>query len=417
MSFSSVIKYIGNYNSPDNKLTRDIKGKKLNKIRKVCTNYKEVLKSKDFSKFLDVLLKNLKIYNSKQVKKIFIKLSKNKKLSDLEKEDIISFLKDTRIRERSKEILKRLKFSPKYKSKTSQELEGIPEFISKITWEQWFDLFESYVLDIIWETKVWVEKIINNDEDIEEKQENKEKDIKNEEDRISDELIPEKQLNDLVEQMSSSDKTSLEEVIIPEIVEEEDRVWDELITVLEQWFQEIIINVQKKIYYKLWFKVDSFWWEVENVFEWYLDKNKIQLGVEESISKEVLVSPNYWAIKKWEITEFIGWKYEWQQNFSFNTLMQEAKNNWIRIPSVEELDYIINEIGIDNFIQIAPWFRSWKDNRFKLYDRYVNYWTSSKDEDWKQIYISIDVKNKVKTREETDDLNLGFSPFLVKDEK
>jgi len=431
MNISSIIDYIENYNSPDNKLTRDIKGEKLDKVSKICTNYKEVLKSKDFYKFLEILLKNLKFYNSKQVKRTFIKLSKNKKLNDLEKENIISFLKDIRIRERSKEILKKIKFSPKYDSKTSEELATIPEFISKITWEQWFDLFESYVLDIIWETKIWVEKIINNDEQIEDEQiedeqiedeqieneqENKEKNIKDEEYIIWDELVPEKQLNDLVEQMSSSNNTSLEEVIIPEIVEE-DRIWDELITVLEQWFEEVTINLQKKLYYKLWFKVDSFSWEVEDVFEWQLDKNKIQLGVEEAISKQVLVSPDYWSIKKWEITEFIGWKYEWQQIFSFNALTQEAKNNWIRIPSVEELDSIINEIGIDNFIQIAPWFRSWKDNRFKLYDRYIHYWTNSKDEDWKQIYISIDVNTKVKTREETDDLSLGFSPFLVKDEK
>ena len=65
MNVSNILDYIKNYHSYDRKLDREVSSKKLNKVSKICSNYAEVLKSKDFYKFLEILLKNIEIYNSK----------------------------------------------------------------------------------------------------------------------------------------------------------------------------------------------------------------------------------------------------------------------------------------------------------------------------------------------------------------
>jgi len=434
------IDYYLNYFSKENNLLRAIKSAKLKEISSICTNWEELIRSKDFLKWLKLVLKKSKKYNTKSIISIFRKLWKRKELSEKEANILISFIQDNEISKLSQDILTMLsnKSSLKLKIKDKEALDKFHKFLDKIFSVNWYEEIQREIWEISWieeiktHTKILVNDIIPEEgtDNLEEKTVNnkKEEEISTQEWDINDENLISEQLNDLIIESNEDNNESNKPVIVSDVDNNKSNeptlisdveIWefniDSTREVLDQWFREVFLTLRKRIYYNLWFKVDSFSWYIENTFESTEKINTNTNGVNESISKQVLVIPAYWKIKKWEITEFIGWKYNWEQLFSFNALKEEAKNIWSRIPTIEEIMWLIKEIWVESFIRIAPWFRSWTENRFKLYDRYVHYWTSNIDENWKNIYISINTINKSITIEETSDINIWLSPCLIKD--
>ncbi len=387
----------------EKKIDKNIKLEKLNNISSACVNSEDLINSKDFLKGLRIILRLTPKYNIDYFYLIFKKLGKNQELSLNEKEDLIYFIQDKKIKDTSNKVLMRLR----YKSSLNLKVNSIDkyiefnEFLQKIFSENWFNEIKHSVLKMS-----WIEGLQESVKDLAEEIVKKKRPI----------IIPD-EVESIIEHRINKEEPIEKETI--QVLESKivDNIPENIKEVLSLWFKEVSISLNKKIFYQLWFRVENtFNWIKENVFENPIIENKNTVGIEEAISKQVSVNPAYWHIKKWEITEFLWWACDWEQLFTFDSLNEEANNIGARIPTIEELEAIIKEEGIGGFIRFSPGFRSDNNNRFKLYNTYVHYWTSSIDkESGENIFLSIDARKKIIKRETTKDINLWFSPCLVRD--
>lgn len=102
------------------------------------------------------------------------------------------------------------------------------------------------------------------------------------------------------------------------------------------------------------FKIDSSNWEIKTVDWW-----------EPFLKHEIKIKVN----PEWDIIEYISWLPEemiWEQLFTYNAAIRETEKNNKRIPTIENIKWIIE-------IEDSEWIRfifldEWNKSRTKWYD-------------------------------------------------
>lgn len=131
---------------------------KLESINSVCTTSEELIKSEDFMRWITIILEKVKTFNKDYILSLFTKLQNSETLGDEEKEDLNSFVSDSKVSKLWQELLSKLRnVSVNVKTNNTDELTSFSELLNNIFAEDWFKKVQSY----IWEVANITELILN----------------------------------------------------------------------------------------------------------------------------------------------------------------------------------------------------------------------------------------------------------------
>ena len=136
------------------------------------------------------------------------------------------------------------------------------------------------------------------------------------------------------------------------------------------------------------FRIDSEWWE-EKVYKWI----------------EYKVNPG------WDIIEFLDWKYESEQLFTYEAMLRETKKAGKRVPTYEEFREIVkNGTDIPNLTLTG--FISNDDFSFYYLGGYAYFWSySSRNTSYPGVFLNSSNVLHFSSWEN----NYGFSVRCLKD--
>lgn len=117
-----------------------------------CSNVREILNSPDFSKGLEIIMENRRMYNKDYYLPIFKKLWSWETLDSQEKNDLRDFLNDQIVQEIWQRLLSSLFNSEVefWKTKVSEVMSWV-DFIKKLTSKNWFEWIKSEIINILWD--------------------------------------------------------------------------------------------------------------------------------------------------------------------------------------------------------------------------------------------------------------------------
>lgn len=142
------------------------------------------------------------------------------------------------------------------------------------------------------------------------------------------------------------------------------------------------------------FKVDSSDWEIGEI-EWV----------------KVKINP------QWDITEFLEWKFKWEQLFTHQAALREAKKMWKRLACADddnnEFQAIIEKVWIQEFSKVSLGFRYLNLSGFCEVS-WIAYWSSSVI-NWKYAVAVESINSDPKLYINELNKSFGLSVRLVKD--
>ena len=131
-------------------------------ISSVCTTAEELIKSKDFLKWIKIILEKVKYFDEdykKYIYKLFTKLQNSEDLEKVEKEDLKKFMLDPTVSELWQELLSKLKnVSVEVKANNSKELSSFSKLLEEIFSEDWVKKVQSYVWEVANTTELTLNK-------------------------------------------------------------------------------------------------------------------------------------------------------------------------------------------------------------------------------------------------------------------
>ena len=141
----------------------------LEEVTSACTTPKELVKSADFMRWLDVILSKAKTFNREYILSLFTKLQKDEVLGDEEKTELTKFVTDDKVAKLGQELLSKLSnVSVNVKTSNLNELWTFSDLLKSIFTE---DLYNK-VLNYVWEvadiakltlnTYEWLDEIVLN---------------------------------------------------------------------------------------------------------------------------------------------------------------------------------------------------------------------------------------------------------------
>lgn len=138
----------------------------LESINSVCTTAEELIKSEDFMRWVTIILEKVKTFNKDSILSLFIKLQSWDDLDDEEREDLNSFVSDTKVARLWQDLLSKLgNVSNKAETKNQKETKVFSNFLEEILSENWFKKVQSYVwgvakiTDLILDEYAWMKKM------------------------------------------------------------------------------------------------------------------------------------------------------------------------------------------------------------------------------------------------------------------
>lgn len=121
----------------------------LESINSVCTTSEELIKSEDFMRWITIILEKVKTFNKDYILSLFTKLQNNDTLDEEEKEDLNSFVWDSKVSRLWQELLSKLRsVSVNVKTNNTDELTSFSELLNSIFAEDWFKKVQSYVWEV-----------------------------------------------------------------------------------------------------------------------------------------------------------------------------------------------------------------------------------------------------------------------------
>ena len=141
----------------------------LKSISSVCTTAEELIKSEDFMRWVTIILEKVKTFNKDYILSLFTKLQNSETLDDKEREDLNSFVSDSKVSRLWQELLSKLEnVSVNVKTENRKELSSFSNLLEEIFSEDWFKKVQKYVWEVAniteltlneyeWFTKVSIE--------------------------------------------------------------------------------------------------------------------------------------------------------------------------------------------------------------------------------------------------------------------
>ena len=141
----------------------------LKSISSVCTTAEELIKSEDFMRWVTIILEKVKTFNKDYILSLFTKLQNSETLDDEEREDLNSFVSDSKVSRLWQELLSKLEnVSVNVKTENRKELSSFSNLLEEIFSEDWFKKVQKYVWEVAniteltlneyeWFTKVSIE--------------------------------------------------------------------------------------------------------------------------------------------------------------------------------------------------------------------------------------------------------------------
>jgi len=83
-----------------------------------------------------------------------------------------------------------------------------------------------------------------------------------------------------------------------------------------------------------------------------------------------------------DIIEYLEWEVMWEQLFTFNAAMREAKNMWKRLLFVDEFQSIIEKEWVEKFNKLLPGYYYLREACFKHTGSSLSFWATSSDGDY-----------------------------------
>lgn len=122
---------------------------KLESINSVCTTSEELIKSEDFMRWITIILEKVKTFNKDYILSLFTKLQNNDTLDEEGKEDLNSFVSDSKVSKLWQELLSKLRsVSVNVKTNNTDELTSFSELLNSIFAEDWFKKVQSYIWEV-----------------------------------------------------------------------------------------------------------------------------------------------------------------------------------------------------------------------------------------------------------------------------
>ncbi len=121
----------------------------LKSINSVCTTAEELIKSEDFIRWVTIILEKVKTFNKDYILSLFSKLQNNDTLDEEEREDLNSFVSDSRVSRLWQELLSKLgNVSVNVKTNNTSELTSFSELLNSVFAEDWFKKVQSYIWEV-----------------------------------------------------------------------------------------------------------------------------------------------------------------------------------------------------------------------------------------------------------------------------
>lgn len=118
----------------------------LDSINSACTNYNDLIRSKEFERVLLIILEKIDYYDKSHILSIFKKLKYWEKLNEKEINDFSFFINDYRVIELWKEILNKLKYvSLNININNSWDLISFSKILSRIFRDNWIRKIQWYI--------------------------------------------------------------------------------------------------------------------------------------------------------------------------------------------------------------------------------------------------------------------------------
>lgn len=118
----------------------------LEEVTSACTTPKELIKSADFMRWLDMVLSQAKTFNREYILSLFTKLQKDEVLGDEEKTELTKFVTDDKVAKLGQELLSKLSnVSVNVKTRNLNELWSFSDLLKGIFAEDWYKKVTNYV--------------------------------------------------------------------------------------------------------------------------------------------------------------------------------------------------------------------------------------------------------------------------------
>lgn len=141
----------------------------LEEVTSACTTPKELVKSADFMRWLDVILSKAKTFNREYILSLFTKLQKDEVLGDEEKTELTKFVTDDKVAKLGQELLSKLSnVSVNVKTRNLNELWSFSDLLKGIFAEDWYNKVLNYVWEVADIAKLtlntyeWLDEIVLN---------------------------------------------------------------------------------------------------------------------------------------------------------------------------------------------------------------------------------------------------------------
>lgn len=141
----------------------------LEEVTSACTTPKELIKSADFMRWLDMVLSQAKTFNREYILSLFTKLQKDEVLGDEEKTELTKFVTDDKVAKLGQELLSKLSnVSVNVKTSNLNELWTFSDLLKSIFTEDWYNKVLNYVWEVADIAKLtlntyeWMDEIVLN---------------------------------------------------------------------------------------------------------------------------------------------------------------------------------------------------------------------------------------------------------------
>jgi hypothetical protein len=123
--------------------------KKLEEVTSVCTTPKELIKSQDFIRWLEIILWQVKTFNKDYILWLFAKLQNDEVLDEEEKEELLKFVSDDKVARKWQELLSKLvNVSVNVKTNNLNEFNSFSSILNNIFAEDWYKKVTKYVWEV-----------------------------------------------------------------------------------------------------------------------------------------------------------------------------------------------------------------------------------------------------------------------------
>ena len=126
-----------------------------------------------------------------------------------------------------------------------------------------------------------------------------------------------------------------------------------------------------------------------------------------------------WRVKvkindQWDITEYLKWELAWEQLFTWQSAMREAKKQWKRLPAdLDEFQAIIDKVWVEEFMKKLPGCRNTFGSNFWSRGRGVYFWSTSTNGD--NAGTVAFGKSSTEAYRDWNEKDYGFSVRCIKD--